>query len=597
MPLDRSAFPNLKALDAALKELPSTITWSRLEPLSVTTGDLQPGLQTLIGDPLWLMSRQWQFEELHGEDAGSPVRIDVGGEHSRCDRFHAGPFGSNPARDAVDATSMGTPLEVAVEAEAPVRLPERIRAEGGLHLLRLLRGAGLERLRAAVVARWAFPAGDAGDAEGTRRRRILAGRVPDAEAVLSELVAEKDGFTLGKIAVEADDRAAVRDVVTAWRAWLLGYLAQPVSRPSWIPERLEYAFAVQAQLGGKRVVLRSDGYATGTVDWYSFDAASGPSLGDAATAEPTQPIRETVLPAPVRYPGMPADRLWAFEDARVWLGSLEAGPTDLARLALVEFALIYGTDWFVVPVDLPVGSVLHINRLRVRDTFGVEVEIRPAREARKPGWTVFQLTRADGVGLPSEVFVLPPTVRHVLESAPLEEVALFRDEVANLVWAVERVVQGPSGERVDRGREASPVTLRQQIPGDLGDARLVYRLMTPVPEHWNPMVPVASGPAGGQVVDLERRPLIRFRVDGSAEFMHPRGLLLRADPTAPVVSDRLRVAEEEVPRDGLVVTRSFQLARTEDGRTVLWIGRRKRVGRGEGQSGLRFDTALPPTER
>ena len=56
-----------------------------------------------------------------------------------------------------------------------------------------------------------------------------------------------------------------------------------------------------------------------------------------------------------------------------------------------------------------------------------------------------------GLGAPGEqtfvadVFVLPPVVPHVLESEPLEEVALFRDEMANLVWGVERVVQGAVG--------------------------------------------------------------------------------------------------------------------------------------------------------
>jgi hypothetical protein len=43
-----------------------------------------------------------------------------------------------------------------------------------------------------------------------------------------------------------------------------------------------------------------------------------------------------------------------------------------------------------------------------------------------------------------------------------------------------------------------------------------------------------------------------------------------------------------------VVRRSFQLARTVGGGTVLWIGRSKDVGTGEGYSGLRFDTALAP---
>lgn len=30
-----------------------------------------------------------------------------------------------------------------------------------------------------------------------------------------------------------------------------------------------------------------------------------------------------------------------------------------------------------------------------------------------------------------------------------------------------------------------------------------------------------------------------------------------------------------------------------NGETYLWVGRRKRTGRGEGSSGLRFDVVLP----
>jgi hypothetical protein len=61
---------------------------------------------------------------------------------------------------------------------------------------------------------------------------------------------------------------------------------------------------------------------------------------------------------------MPADRLWQFEDARVYLGGLDAGPTDLARLALVEFSLAYGVDWFVLPIELAAGSVYWITSSR-----------------------------------------------------------------------------------------------------------------------------------------------------------------------------------------------------------------------------------------
>ncbi|MFE0351449.1 hypothetical protein [Streptomyces griseoluteus] len=41
---------------------------------------------------------------------------------------------------------------------------------------------------------------------------------------------------------------------------------------------------------------------------------------------------------------------------------------------------------------------------------------------------------------------LPPTVPKVAEGPPLEEVALIRDENANMVWGVEKTVPLPTGQ-------------------------------------------------------------------------------------------------------------------------------------------------------
>jgi hypothetical protein len=49
-----------------------------------------------------------------------------------------------------------------------------------------------------------------------------------------------------------------------------------------------------------------------------------------------------------------------------------------------------------------------------------------------------------------------------------------------------------------------PVTLRQRIPGDLGDAAIVYRLMTPVPDHWVPFVAVPMRGPGAIELELPR---------------------------------------------------------------------------------------------
>jgi hypothetical protein len=52
------------------------------------------------------------------------------------------------------------------------------------------------------------------------------------------------------------------------------------------------------------------------------------------------------------------------------------------------------------------------------------------------------------------------------------------------------------------------------------------------------------------------------------------------------------INEEEVPRAGKIVTRSWQRSRWIDGRTFLWIGRRVTPGKGEGSSGLAFDQVV-----
>lgn len=598
---------HLVSYEAELRIKPTVVGYSRLEPVNLSSGDLAPGLEVRIADPLWMVGRQWQFEELRGEDGGSPVVAMVNAERGPVTRFHPGsPLTTQDAAGESVDVAPATPIEVAVEAETPAVHPERVRSQLGLQLLRLTRAAGLPKtvltdVEKAYAEQWPFP-GDL-DAEvdpvGAARRRVIVGRVPDGAAAVASL--QQSGGDLpasvSTAAGTATRRTALHGVLETWLAWAEQFVAGPTgpTRSSWDPHRLEYSFAVQATLSTGDVVLRSDEYVGGTVDWYSFDAATSPALGTATAPVSPEVVKQTLVPTPVKYAGMPSDRLWSFEDSSVYLGGLKAGSTDLARLALVEFSLVFGNDWFLLPFQMEYGDVARVHSLRVLDTFGTNIDIGPSREVSRPGWTVFQNTPVDDGSPLADVFVLPATLRHALEGPPLEEVALFRDEMANLVWGVERIVQGPSGEPVKRGLVESR-SLRQQLPGDLDDAAIVYRLMTPVPDHWVPFVsvPLAGVPLSRFATELERRPMVRFLHDGTVEVVHPQGVLLRSTPSGDVTTDRLRIAEEEVPRDGVVLTRRYQLARTADGGTVLWIGRRKEAGQGEGSSGLKFDTALPP---
>jgi hypothetical protein len=574
--------------------------WCRLEPLPATP-DLEPALRAPLADPLWLLARQWQFGELHGDDAGSPVEVELAGEAGELSRYLAGRLDGAAATRAVDFSSLAAPLEPVVEAEPFRSASERLRTEAGLHLLRLLDAADLSRLRARYVTRYRPPASSAPlDPAAEARRRLLGRRVPDGALFAAELeaVARADGTLTGlppEPRIAAADVDAVVAVAESWLRWWRAQVYEPDRPAAWDPGRLEYGLALQAELGSGPLVLAADEYAGGRLDWYSFDLVPGASLGAPSTPPAVTEISAVTLPARASYPGMPADRLWQFEDARVFLGRVDAGPTDLGRMLLVEFALVFGNDWFISPVDLPAGSVFRLTRLAVRDTFGIETEVPPSQEIAGERWTMFSTVPAGSAAADLDVFFLPPTLASTLESDPIEEVALFRDEMANLAWGVERVVPGSTGEPIDRAHEVGRVPLRQELPSDLGDAQMVYRLMTPVPDHWIPLVPVpALGvPRTAGAVELQRASILRFRADGTSDRAHPRGLLLRSNTTLPVEDDLLRIAEEEVPRSGVVVRRIVQLARGPDGATVLWLGRDKRAGRGEGASGMRFDSADP----
>lgn len=581
---------------------PALNTWNRLEPLPQST-DLVPALQASVADPLWLLARQWQFLELAGEDAGTPIEVRVDAEAAPISRYLPGALGADAATRAGAYASATLPLEVVVERE-PARQPHpRLGADAGVYLLRLLNAPSLAALRDDFIA--AYPLdlqtpGDAGaDTVGAEWQALWRGRALDGRKLAAALAPLRDAT--GKLtavpaapAIAPGLQTKVLNVLGKWLAWFDDAVSEIGSSDAWNPGRLEYAFSTAARVTGGEVTLAADEYADGELDWYAVDAVA-PSLGTTATAPPAAHLRPT-LAAPVEYPGKPADRFWEFEDAAVHFGAMTAGPTDLSRLLLVEFALIYGNDWFIVPVRVPVGSLVKLTSFSVRDTFGVITPVTKSRNVDGTPWSLFEIS---GAGNPAQkvtardFLFLPPTLAQTIVGEPVEEVALFRDEMANMAWGVERRVQGASGDSYDRYAEASRRAAQQQVTGAPVDAQLVYRLATAVPEHWIPLVPVpaeGSSPGTNPVIQLQRRALLRTETNGQRRTIQPKGVLLRTDARqAPDAERPLRIEEEEVPREGAVVTRAFQFARWFDGRSLLWLGRRKRSGRGEGSSGLRFD--------
>ena len=168
--------------------------------------------------------------------------------------------------------------------------------------------------------------------------------------------------------------------------------------------------------------------------------------------------------------------------------------------------------------------------------------------------------------------LVAPTALGSLEGRALEEVLFLRDEMANMAWAVERVVQSRNGDPRSRGDEERPVNGVQDM---LDKTELQYLLQTQVPRHWIPMVPIATGVG-----------TIALRKGTMAEEDLSLGVLLAPTP--------LTIQDEEIPREGVQVRRVPALARDATGRYLRWITRRARIGRGEGSSGLAYDGAYKP---
>ena len=82
--------------------------WNRLEGRP-RSADFERSLRAEVRDPVWFLTRQWQFGEFEGEDAGSPIDARLAYASTLLDTFEVA--GKASAYDA------GVPLETRVEAE------------------------------------------------------------------------------------------------------------------------------------------------------------------------------------------------------------------------------------------------------------------------------------------------------------------------------------------------------------------------------------------------------------------------------------------------------------------------------------------------
>jgi hypothetical protein len=492
--------------------------WTRLEPDS-RDGRMDEGLRARVHDPLWMLTRQWQLGEFQGEDAGSPVDVYVDVAFDGISRYR--PVGEGDA----DVTKPGReydgePLEALVEREAVStgqRGPNaRLAAQGGGTFLRLLRRHTSttpevsEFADGYVLPESLADADEPVDEEGQRYTDFVGGRVLDGHRVFLAVDAALSGGNwtpnptlpwTGDADWEGPGQMPTPDGVSAgdgdyetaareYHGWYANLYEEPDADEddAWDPTRMEYDFQVATGGPGEddttETVLSTAGYAGGRLGWPDFspvrpgeerspsvqlisdtppdedDDREGPSLfADGETGGTTTHEQRYFLPTKVRFKGMPSRRYWEFEDADVDLSKISSD--DVSSQALLNFALVYGNDWYSFPVEAPLGSLVRIPYLSVKDSFGIEDEVVPLSEGgNMPGaeedvyWNAFSvrdLPNHDEPGL-----FVPPVFDDVTESDPVERVSMSRDEMANLAFAVEQRFESVTGQPLDREEYVAP---------------------------------------------------------------------------------------------------------------------------------------------
>lgn len=561
--------------------------------------DPAEGAAARVHDPLWCLARQWQMGELAGEDNGSPIGARMEVEAGLLARWR--PDVGHSAKTVMDYDGRQRPLEACVEAEVwqANGVPHfRLAAEMGIALRGQCDGAGLVTTGAMLAKTYPLVAPATPDLPSQRYTRLLAGRTIDGIAVLRELAPLRAAGNLAGVFAtflqnDPDDPTAVLTQLDAWlERWraidpagsvhLVDAGAAVGSAAAWQRERLEYAFTASARLADGEVTLAVSEHVDGDTDWYSF--VQDPSIALGAPAHSATKTF-TFLPGPARFKGMPSARFWELEESSVNLPVLARDRPDPARALLVDFILRYGNDWFTVPLPLPAGSVSLLRSLVVTNTFGERSLLRHVDDgAATPEWTMFSLSSTpsdpsatgdpQAARLRREAFLLPLKLGQVMDSAAHESVSFARDEMANLGWAIETLVESAAAMRFDRAEAFARNQPATRPPANA--AAPVYRLGTSVPDYWIPLMP---DPASATRLLRGASP----RTTPSGVLAIPAmGRILEPDTA-------LSFFEEEIPREGVVVTRCYRYTRSVTGQPVLWIGRRKRQGRGEASSGLRFD--------
>jgi hypothetical protein len=588
----------------ATRQFPTALMWNRLEARP-KAHDFNKALKAEVRDALWMLTKQWQMGEFNGDDAGSPVFAKVHITSSHVDTYNA-------AKKGAQSFEPNIPLEVKAEQKKiPFVRDDKeisidIRLQMGKYWLKLLKAEPLN-FSGEYIKKYAFEIPAKSRAtdyifahrEVWQKYAAISGRSMDGYKLYEHI--NTPGVNVwDDITINIAEQTTLNMLATEFKRWFTSQYYQPTEEKNnaWLPNQLEYQFDCTATAENVEKTLEAKEYYHGHLDWYAFDIAQ---KGSNAAGQTKEKFTSTFIPTHVQFDGMPDTRWWKFEDGKTSFGDVKPNTTDLAKLLLIEFGLVFANDWFIIPYTLPIGSLANVEGLTVKNNFGETIWIKASEDEKSKGlpWSMFKLKSEQQN---NSLFLAPAAVK-VQEGNSLEEIVLIRDEMSNMVWGVETIAPMPFGEGNKGSEKALQVrqyhekfVQQNAIPRAVPyAAKVSYLAMTDVPEHWIPFVPVHKENSNREI-QLQRASMLRILEQDPNEpvKIKPQTSVLREgleneNPDGTANPLAYFIHEEEVPRSGVTISQSFQRTRWTNGEVFVWLGMKKETGRGEGSSGLAFD--------
>lgn len=606
---------------------PSVVGFTRFEPVAIDPG-INFTIRAQVHDAMWMLTQQWRMGEFKGTDGGTASTVKLAFKTALINRFQH-------KTGLVIPYLHDKPLEAEVE-KLPLIPDLMLRMQMGKHWFKLC-GTNVS---SAVKANFRnqfpieLPGNDdylnSANVDAIQVIRSAGGKVMDGYAFYQYLTAGSGNTALSVVAnlppaPTANEETAINAAETEFKNWFKRLFYQPeYSTNCWSAEQLTYNFKTSAPLqstnGAAQSVLLTDRHKSGVLDWYDFtlsannaeklnevpaNSISNTTLGETNTNIISEQVT-SYIPTPVQFKGMPVGRWWEFEDKNIDLATIMTQKSDITKLMLMEFGLIYSNDWMIIPHTMPVGALAEVTGMVVTDVFGTKTVIKAAGTGLDDTWqrwSMYTLNKLgeDASAADNRLFIPPSAVKKV-EGEAIEKVIMLRDEMANMVWGLEETVldginAGKPGKYAEFElmrylKENEELIARYDAPLEETTADIAFKLSNNVPENWIPFIPVKTGQSNRDI--QFRRAKMRRIVDGflTNEYVRPRTSILSVGIEGETVN-QYTINEEEILRQGATIKTNYQRARWYDGSIYTWLGRERLIGKGEGSSGLQFDQIVP----